>query len=75
MHARAICEVLDSGEVFSLGARDGIDIREGWVFADKIDDIHTKATDSSIQPECHDIVKSSPNVWVFPVEVGLFWCE
>jgi hypothetical protein len=50
-------------------------IRQTRRLADEIDDIHPEPIDALVQPENHDVVDSSHDVWVFPVEIRLFFAE
>src|SRR6476620_12418763 len=52
-------------------ARDRRCVGESPDLGDEIDDIHTEAVYTAIEPPAHDVVDGLSNLWVVPVQVGL----
>ena len=50
-------------------------VREARVFGDQIHHIQTQPVYPAIGPELTDFFQFCAYCWVFPVEIGLFWCK
>ena len=46
-----------------------------WDLTDHIDDIHTEATNSLVNPEIHHVINLMTKLLVFPVKVWLLLTE
>lgn len=75
VHARPIDEILAAGVIFPVRAERRLGIRESLVFADKVDDVHSVATSTFIQPKVHHVMDCRSNIRVLPVEIRLLWSE
>ena len=61
--------------VLSVFAEGQWCIWESLVFTYQVYDIHAIATGAALKPKCHHVVNCCTNIWVFPIEIWLFWCE
>src|ERR1700733_5422498 len=45
---------------------------KGGVFGDKLEGVQPESINAFVSPEAHDVIYFFTDLWVFPVEVGLF---
>lgn len=75
MHARPVDEILAARVILSARPERRLGVREPLVFADEVDDIHSVATSTFIQPKLDHVMDRRSNIRVLPVEIRLLGSE
>lgn len=75
VHARPIDEILAARMILPVRAERRLGVWESLVFTDKVDDVHSVATSTFIQPELDHVMDCRSNIRVLPIQIRLLWSE